>query len=289
MRRWSWIGLAAGFAMGLGDLAIARAIGMRVVRGEEDWTTPTFLLFATTFAALGWLAGRLAETLAALRASQRRAVENEKLASLGRAAAGVAHEVRNPLAVIRSSAALLLERSQAGDREEVKAATFIVEEVDRLDGFVRRLLDFSRPLVVARRRTDIGELLERVRTLAGGAIEVETAAGERDVDPDLLAQALLSIALNAREAAGAAGRVRLAAGERGALLRIEVADDGAGVDARDAERIFEPFVTTRPTGTGLGLPMARRAIEAHGGSLRLEGDGLGPAGRGARFVLEIPA
>ncbi|HEV8632525.1 MAG TPA: histidine kinase dimerization/phospho-acceptor domain-containing protein [Thermoanaerobaculia bacterium] len=209
MRCWSWIGLAAGFVLGLVDLALARVMGVQVGRGGEDWTVSTFLLFATTFAVLGWVAGRLAETLTALRASQRRAVENEKLASLGRAAAGVAHEVRNPLAVIRSSAALLLERAQAGDDEQLKAARFIVDEVDRLDGFLRRLLDFSRPLVPARRRTDIGGLLERVRTLAGGAIEVETAIGEHDVDADLLSQALLSMALNAREAAARIGSVTL--------------------------------------------------------------------------------
>lgn len=289
MPRRSWIGLLAGFTLGLADLAVAAAIGLHVTLRGRDWTVPTFLLFASTFAALGWVAGRLAETLAALRASQRRAIENEKLASLGRAAASVAHEVRNPLAVIRSSAALLVERAQAADDEQGKAAGFIVEEVDRLDGFVRRLLDFSRPLAVARRSTDISEMLERVRTLAGGGIEIDTEVDAHDVDPDLLCRAILSVALNAREAAGPSGRVRIAAAGHPGFLRIEVADDGAGVAPDDAERIFEPFVTTRPKGTGLGLPMARRAAEAHGGSLRLAVGGLGPEGRGARFVMEIPA
>jgi two-component system, NtrC family, sensor histidine kinase HydH len=292
MRRWSWIGLLAGFALGVADLLVATALGLRVAlpRGS-DWTVPTFLLFASTFAALGWVAGRLAEALADLRASQRRAVEYEKLASLGRAAACVAHEVRNPLAVIRSAAALLVERAPATDDEQAKAARFIVEEVDRLDGFVRRLLDFSRRITPARRATDIGELLDRVRILAGGGLEIDAdkSVGSREIDPDLLSQALLSLALNAREAAGDSGRVRIAAASHGGTLRLEVVDDGPGIEAADAERIFEPFVTTRPKGIGLGLPLAQRVAEAHGGSLRLEGRGLAPDGRGARFVMEVPA
>jgi signal transduction histidine kinase len=291
MRRWSWIGLAAGLALALIDLGLAALLGVRIERGGVSLIVPVLGLFAATFAAFGWIAGRLAEALAALRDSQRRALEIEKLASLGRAAAAVAHEVRNPLGVIRSSAALLLERSSTEDQEQGKAARFIVLEVDRLDGFVRRLLDFARPLTPERRPIDLRVLLERVQMLAGGSLEfaVNGSVHRPAVDADLISQAVLALALNAREAAGESGRVRVEATVERNTLRIEVADDGAGIGELDAGRIFEPFVTTRPRGTGLGLPAAQRIAEAHGGSLRLEGRGLGPEGRGARFVLQVPA
>lgn len=291
MRRWSWIGLAAGLGLALIDFGSAAFLGVRIERRGVSLIIPAFVLFAVTFASLGWIAGRLAEALAALRDSERRALEIEKLASLGRAAAAVAHEVRNPLGVIRSSAALLLERSSMEEGEQGKAARFIVLEVDRLDGFVRRLLDFSRPLTPERRPTDLRMLLERVQMLAGPSLEL-TISGSPDrpaVDADLISQAVLALALNAREAAGESGRVRVEATAQRNTLRIEIADDGAGIGKSDADRIFEPFVTTRPSGTGLGLPTAQRIAEAHGGSLRLEGHGLGPEGRGARFVLEVPA
>jgi signal transduction histidine kinase len=291
MRRWSWIGLAAGFGLALVDLGVATLMGVQIQHQGVNLIIPVFAMFAATFAGFGWVAGRLAEALAALRDSQRRALEIEKLASLGRAAAGVAHEVRNPLGVIRSSAALLLERVSNGDQDQQKAARFIVVEVDRLDGFVRRLLDFARPVTPERRPTDLRTLLERVQMLAGPSLEVTVSEGPDlpVVDADLLSQAVLALALNARDAAGESGRVRVEAAAERSTLRIEVADDGPGVGEGDAGRIFEPFVTTRPRGTGLGLPTAQRIAEAHGGSLRLEGRGLGPEGRGARFVLQVPA
>jgi signal transduction histidine kinase len=291
MRRWSWIGLAAGLGLALIDFGSAALLDICIERRGVSLIVPAFALFAVTFASLGWIAGRLAEALAALRESERRALEIEKLASLGRAAAAVAHEVRNPLGVIRSSAALLLERSSTGDEEQGKAARFIVLEVDRLDGFVRRLLDFARPLTPERRPTDLRTLLDRVQMLAGPSLELTVSGGldRLAVDADLISQAVLALALNAREAAGESGRVRVEATAERNTLRIEVADDGAGIGEGDARRIFEPFVTTRTRGTGLGLPTAQRIAEAHGGSLRLEGRGLGPQGRGARFVLQVPA
>lgn len=222
-------------------------------------------------------------------------MENERLAGIGRLAAGVAHEVRNPLAVIRSSASLLLEGLDPEAEDAHTAGRFITEEVDRLDGFIGTLLDFSRPLAPERAVVELPPLLRRVEILGsdqaarvGFEFAVEPVEGQVEGDEDQLAQALFTLVVNAGEATGAGGRVQLRAAVNGEVA-FEVADDGPGVSAESAARIFEPFFTTKARGTGLGLPMAARIAAAHGGALELRPRaGLGPEGRGACFRLRLP-
>jgi two-component system sensor histidine kinase HydH len=250
---------------------------------------------------LGYVNGRLAATQAELRASaaliadsQRRALQAEKLAEIGQLAAGVAHEVRNPLGVIRSSTAMLIEDLPAGS-DAARAGSFIVEEVDRLNAVVRALLDYARPLAPRRERLRLPGLLNAVRplveevlrrsavTLRAGVDEVEIAG-----DPDLLAQLLLTLIENAAQAMPGGGAIEVALLRRAGAVELRVADDGPGVDPAVAGQIFEPFFTTRAEGTGLGLALAARVAQAHGGDLSLRpGEGIGAGGRGACFVLRI--
>ena len=183
--------------------------------GSSGW-------FALNFALLGWLVGRFAEMrrtiqesadtirdqLAQLQDSQRRLLEAEKLAAVGRLAAGVAHEVRNPLGIIRSSASLLVEDDEP-DEETARACTFIVDEVDRLNRFVTALLDFSRPTVPEIRDVNVPGLLDELRERAAPDLAVrgvsldttvEGSLAAAPADPDLLAQALLTLLDNAEEA-----------------------------------------------------------------------------------------
>ena len=311
-RRLDWLGAAAGFALGLLDTWLLTLFGVELRFGAHDAAPFVALWFASTCALLGWLAGRLAQAKAQLRedaatiqrqqealaVSQRAAFENEKLAAIGRLAAGIAHEVRNPLGVIRASAAMVREHFAAGD-DAHRACGFILDEIDRLDGLIAALLAFARPTPLRVRPAALGELVARATTLADEALRKRDAhlearlpapGTELSVDPDLISQLLLGLVTNAAEAIAPGGRVELRARLEPAALVVAVADDGPGVPEADRTRVFEPFYTTKASGTGLGLAMAERIARAHGGELRVvQGAGAGPGGRGACFELVLPA
>jgi two-component system sensor histidine kinase HydH len=318
-RPYRWFGFIAGLVLALADFGALWMFEDKLALSLESRTRAWFGLFVVTYSVLGYVVGRLVETrgqarddarligqqLIALEASHAQVVEFETLASIGRLAAGVAHEVRNPLGVIRSAAGLLLERLPSADLDARKAGVFICEEVDRLDDFVRALLDFSKPCGLTRRQVTLTALLERVQLIASSVLQETGVQLQFEVDPEetqeldleLLAGVLAGLVINAAEAiaedderAADGGRVGLRArrvDER--TIIVEVADDGPGIATEVARTLFEPFVTTRARGTGLGLPMAARIVKAHGGTLVVrERAGLGPRGRGACFVATLP-
>jgi two-component system sensor histidine kinase HydH len=310
-RRWDLFGAAAGLLLGITDTLLLRASGVAMTISGSDATLLVGLTFTSSIALLGFLVGRLvrarararrdAETIqrqrSALAESERAALQNEKLAALGRLAAGIAHEVRNPLGVIRASAAMVQEHFPP-DAEDHRACGFILEEIDRLDGLIGSLLAFARPAPLQVRPSTVQDWVERASLLAqakfqqqGVALRQQLEAGSEKLaaDPDLLTQALLGLLTNAAEALEAPGTVEIRSRDDGDTLVVEVADDGPGVAADDRDRVFEPFFTTKTRGTGLGLAMAARIVRAHGGELRLvPGAGVGPDGRGACFALHLP-
>jgi|GEM_PF-1638101 len=311
-RRLDLLGAAAGLAVGAADTALLAWSGVEMRLAGRDAALLVGLTFTSSLVLLGWLAGRLALARAraradadtiraqqsALAASQRAAFENEKLAAIGRLAAGIAHEVRNPLGVIRASASLVQEHFAAAD-DAHRACRFIVEETDRLDGLIASLLAFARPTELALRAVEVGPLVERAEALAREVVrargvslarrDADAAGATVTADPDLLVQLLLGLVTNAAEAAAPGGAVELRVRRDAGGVVLAVADDGPGVDPAHRERIFEPFFTTKDRGTGLGLAMADRIARAHGGSLRLvPGAGAGPGGRGACFELALP-
>jgi len=310
-RRWGLIGLLAGVIMGLGDMALFAFLGVEMRIGGRDVVLGVIGLFIATYGVLGWVMGRLIEArkraaadartitaqLHALAASQHALLQSEKLAAIGRLAAGVAHEVRNPLGVIRASASML-EEGQGLDADARRACSFIREEIDRLNGLITSLLAFARPTEPRLSPVALDAVIERALRLAAPEVDRRAIALVRETPPalpavradaDLLAQVLLGLLVNATEAVAEHGRIIVRANAESAAVIVEVADDGPGVAAGNAEQVFEPFFTTKASGTGLGLAMALRIAHAHGGTLELApGRGAGASGTGACFRLRLP-
>ena len=219
--------------------------------------------------------------------------ERENLAAVGQLAAVVAHEVRNPVAIIISALATLRHTPRSDD--DAKLLGIVGEEADRLKQLVSRLLDAVRPFELQYSRRPVSQLVKsaisQVISSAGVApAEIELASAPSDeveCDEVLLGQAIANLVQNALTAEGRASPVRVEASIEQTsprMLRVEVADDGNGVSSEAQPRLFTPFFTTRPTGTGLGLALVRRIAGAHGGSVEYEA----PASRGASFVLRVP-
>lgn len=314
-----WLWTLAGAAIGLVDFSLLLVFDANLTIAGRDATIPLFFLFVVPYGLLGWLVGGLAEArrrerrdretierqLAELARSQRRLVQEEKLAGIGRLAAGVAHEVRNPLGVIRASASMAQESFESAS-DPYRALGFVCEETDRLDRLIQSLLTFAKPQAIECVETDVTKVIDRAVELARAearehavALEVDVAPGLPTLwaDPDRLSQALYGLTLNAIQALAASQaadaepgsaptpRVVIRAGSDGDVMRLEVSDTGPGIPLAMREQVFEPFVTTRDTGTGLGLPMALRMIEAQGGALAL----APPAAEGgACFRIEFP-
>ncbi len=311
IRRLDWLWAAAGFAVGIFDTWLLTVSGIEMRLGSMNAVPIVAATFATSCTGFGWLAGGLAMARARLRAdadtirrqqealaaSERAAFENEKLAAIGRLAAGIAHEVRNPLGVIRASAAMVREHFGPAD-DSHRACGFILDEIDRLDGLIASLLAFARPTALRVRPAAVQDVVARATALADEALrkrdarlaaQIAVPGAELSVDPDLIAQVLLGLVTNAAEAIAPGGHVELRARVEPAAVVLAVADDGPGVPEADRTRVFEPFYTTKASGTGLGLAMAERIARAHGGELRVvQGAGAGPGGRGACFELVLP-
>lgn len=246
---------------------------------------------------VGWVVGDLVSRR--LR-DQERLDDARRLALLGELAAGVAHEVKNPAQTIGGAIDLVRKRGVSAPSDDLLRTARA--EVDRLDALVRDFLALARPPAPRPVSVDLDALVRQTvdRVLLGRSGEAPEGSESRAVpsieidvpraldgvacDPEQIAGALRNLVENAVDAAGAAGRIRVscAAGAEGLLLRVD--DDGPGVPEDDRERVFEPFRTGKARGTGLGLSLARRAAEAHGGALRCERSDLG----GARFVLSLP-
>lgn len=218
-----------------------------------------------------------------------RAARAERLAGLGRVAAGVAHEIRNPIAAAR----LQGENALAGDdARRQEAIGDMLEQIDRLDGLVGELLAMTQRVepkpVDVDLDTFLAEQIARHKdTASAKALTVTVRAeGGGSFDPAVTGRILDNLLTNAIRHAPERGTVSLQATKAPGLLTFTVADTGSGVAPEVVERMFEPFVTGRPDGTGLGLAIARELADAHGGRLLL----VSPRGEtgGAVFALELP-
>ena len=245
---------------------------------------------------LGWLLSAVAAVLTALVAAGWAAAERRQRDLATRAARGaavaqlaamVAHEVRNPLLVISGTVELMQERGRGRlQPREVGALEDILGEVDRLRRLTDDFLDLSSDRPLAGVDLEVSSFLDDAaragRAASGLAIDVDAPAGLHvQGDGGRLRQVLLNLVANAARAG--AHRVRIRAAAEGPRVRLEVADDGPGIPEAIRPRLFEPFVTTREDGNGLGLAVSRRIVERHGGSLALL-----PATPGATFRIELP-
>lgn len=259
------------------------------------------------------LRGEVSRLTEELRQANQRLRRSERLAELGEMAAGIAHEIRNPIGSISLYSEMLVEDlSRDGHDEQTRTAQKIGSSVRRLDAIVRDVLDFARDLRVRPEPVDTSDLIEAVRhsprlgcePVEAGTTRVEPGAEAVLCDRSLGTQALLNVVENARQATTLTGEtpdavelfaspctLRTGPGERVAGVSLGVRDRGPGVDEGVLARMFNPFFTTRETGTGLGLAIVHRIVDAHGGEVVVRNNrdlpGAGP--QGATVELRFPA
>ena len=228
---------------------------------------------------------------ALLLASQRRErrlqaelVARERLAEVGRMAGVLAHQIRNPLAAIKGHAQLALERTAEGPVR--RGLDHVVTESTRLEDLATRLLQYVRPLEPQRGSVEVEGLLHDLRRARPEAERIEVAIDVPEVQADrvLLREALAALLDNALRATAGGGRVVLSSRPHGDLVALAVDDDGPGLPDERVADVLRPFATGRPDGTGLGLPLAARIAEAHGGRLEV---GRSPLG-GAHVAVLLP-
>jgi signal transduction histidine kinase len=220
--------------------------------------------------------GRLAATLHDLRATREQLIREEKLAAVGRLASGIAHEIRNPVAMISSS---LSTASQPGTDVEVRDEMFAIatQESKRLEHLTSDFLAYARPAAPNRSPVLMKELLAYAANVtkahaARRSITVMSEVVEEfpmEIDVPQIEGALLNLVLNAIDAERDKGTVKLKATMSSGLLSVDVENSGPAIPEGNLDRIFEPFFTTKPNGTGLGLAIARGAARAHGGDVWL--------------------
>jgi two-component system sensor histidine kinase HydH len=280
----------------------------------EDW--PVFILFEATFPIAGFLtyelleanraatrqaqivAEQLAEANRHLREAEAIVRRTERLAALGQLSAGLAHEIRNPLSTIKTSAEMLHKSVDADSAVSHELAGFISSEVDRTNALVTRFLDFARPLQLHLEKTEITEVIDEA------VAEVEKHAPPLDVsiyknyspdippfllDRQLMERVLYNLLLNAAQASPPKGSVtvktRQLGDTPGDTVEISVIDRGAGIAAKDRESIFNPFFTTKSNGVGLGLAIVSKIVDEHGGQITVESE----PGAGSVFRVFLPA
>jgi len=238
------------------------------------------------------LYGELAEFTRQLERSQEQLIQAEKLAATGRLAASIAHEINNPLQAVHNCLHLIIRR-RLGEEKEKYYLNMAQEEVQRLIGIVQRTLDFYRPSGGREVLTEVNTLVESVLALANKRLEHGKVRVQRRFSPDLpklravadqLTQVFLNLVINAVEAMPEGGDLTIATLQDNGRVHVRFSDAGPGINPEEAKKIFEPFYTTKRSGTGLGLAVSYGIIQRHGGEITVES----APGRGATFVVSLP-
>jgi signal transduction histidine kinase/DNA-binding response OmpR family regulator len=232
---------------------------------------------------------------AALQSAQSQLMRAEKLAALGTLAAGVAHEVNNPLQPILSSLEMALEDIDAGRAVERELIEYAINDVVRIKRIVSTLLDFARPSQSSQSLTvtDVNTLITEVLALANKqlqvhGIKVDTRFGESrriSANADQLKQVFLNLIVNAMDAMkNGGGHLTVQTSEQDGFAVVVLSDTGTGIPQETLQKIFDPFFTTKPSGTGLGLSVSHSIIEGHGGSIAVTSQ----VGKGSTFRIQLP-
>lgn len=266
--------------------------GVWISRDPVFWLRLLFLVVSAALLAI--LAG---DSQSAQDEEKRRyderMIQVERLATLGRVAAEVAHRIKGPLTTIAVNAEVAAHR-HGDDKGTLKELSQITEEVQRCKEILKNLLDLGRIEEMDSQAFDVRVPVERALKLiapqaAERRLRLESSGLGRPMtvlgDESLIQEALRSLLQNAVEAASRGGRIAVAADTAGGAHRLSVSDDGAGVARGDLEKIFQPFFTTKTDGSGLGLSAALRIAQKHGGTIEVDSPG---AGQGARFTLVLP-
>lgn len=246
------------------------------------------------------LSQNLAEANRNLRQAQEEARRAERLAALGQLSAGLAHEIRNPLGVIKGSAEILSQKLSGGDELAKELSGYIYTDVNRLSALVSRFLDFARPSQLNAKPESLPDLVEKcLKTVAdqgatAGIKIVKQYAPSLPkvmIDSELCEQVFTNLISNACEAMRQGGQLTIraqagkTAGERAYEVEVEIEDTGPGIPEAIKEQVFNPFFTTKKSGVGLGLAIVSKIIDAHGGTVKL----VNAPGQGACFRVTLPA
>jgi signal transduction histidine kinase len=246
------------------------------------------------------LEGRVRKASARLEETQRQLFQSEKLAALGKLSAGIAHEIRNPLTSIKILIHSLADE-QATSSSREKDLAVIEGEIGRVNKIIKQFLDFARPRPPSLETLDVRAILEETLALLIYEMEAQGISLEKSYSPDLppipvdreqMKQVFLNLMLNALQAMEKGGTLRVVTrraspfpgeGERSAA-EVSFADTGPGIPEDLRGKIFEPFFSTKEEGIGLGLPIAQRIVEEHGGEVRVESK----VGQGTTFTIALP-
>ena len=237
---------------------------------------------------------KVAERSEALRLAQAETARNEKLASVGLLAAGIAHELNNPLTGVLTFSSLMRKKVPEGSAD-AEDLDLVIRETKRCAAIIRRLLDFAREKTPSKQFADLNRLIEEtVRIVERPAhlrdieirLELEPALPAVWVDADLIKQVVMNIVVNAQQAIQHKGSITVSTRRAGARVEIAVSDTGCGIPEKDMQRIFDPFFTTKGVGqgTGLGLSVSHGIVEAHGGTIEV----ASKVGEGTTFRVFLP-
>jgi signal transduction histidine kinase len=231
-----------------------------------------------------------------METASNKLIQAEKLASIGRISAGIAHEIRNALTSVKLNIQKLVQSDRL-DETEKEHLSISQEGIGQMEKFVKELLDFTRVSELNLARFSLGQILdESIKTLAD-TLELKKVVLEKNykeglpqvlVDADKLKQVFLNILRNAFEAVEEKGKINISLSllkeQEGSKIRVFISDNGCGIPEENRETIFEPFYTTKASGIGLGLPIARKIIEQHRGTIRVKEN----AAQGTSFEILIP-
>jgi two-component system sensor histidine kinase HydH len=268
-----WFGLRGGLAASLTITLFYSPFIILSRSGPSELIVANLLdllLFNVVGGPLGWLRNREEQRQKELRLTGG-------LAAMGRAISAIAHDMKTPLVAIGGFSQQIKCKLHPGDPARRKL-DLILQQTDRLDALVKDMLSFARPLELDIAQADLNRLVHETLEVSRPTarkheilFREETTAGELQArfDPHRLQLALTNLVVNAVEASPAGGKVTVRTGRDGGWVSIEVIDEGNGIPLGKREEIFNPFVTTKAGGTGLGLPIVKRIVDAHGGSLQI--------------------
>lgn len=248
-------------------LADGRTISLEIIATALEEDDGTFLGYVILF-----------RDITEIRHLKKEMERSQRLASVGSLAAGIAHEIRNPLSSIKGFATFFKERYR-NNPDDQKTAEIMVQEVERLNRVIGQLLEFAKPMEMKRQWASIQEVIRHTLRMIESQAKAKSIAVHTDlpehiweifIDRDKITQVLLNLYLNALEAMEDGGTLRVSVlPHEGRMVRIDITDTGKGIDEKDIARIFDPYFTTRSSGTGLGLAIVHKIMESHDGDLRV--------------------